>query len=956
MPTIAQEKLIEIAGSTGHLIDVINEGVQWADSYLKESANANATYELKRYRRKLAKIKTAVIQKPVIALFGASQVGKSYLVKNILSDEKNTLMIIDPRNEANSKNFIQEMNPEGHGSESTSVVTRFTHSPNTSVNKLPVKIKLLSAKDIISILCDSYFSDYKKRKASADFKKNDIEAFVNTLPNYFSPNNTQYYLTEDDVLDIEDYMVKFFEAGFKNKLDAYKDANYWRAVSRNIHKIMPENWLNIFEILWGNQPKLSGVFKKLITQLAAIKFPKIIYSDFDAVLRKNGTILDVKCLKLLHFNTDDDIAIEHEDGKQFAVNRNTLCALSSEVILNISANSVECNSFIKEMDILDFPGARTRLQLDENEELLDDNISEMLLRGKVSYLFNSYSLNYEINNLFVCTHSKQSNVRGLPELVNNWIEYNIGKDALERTKTLNDFSTPPLYIVFTWWNNQLEYDQDNDNKPDVSYKWKHRFETLFNEELVGSYNWNKNWVSNGTFKNFYLLRDFKYSKDFFDGFESQDKEIGIRPERKGYYDIIKSSFLQSPLVKTFFKDPVETWEHTSTPQNDGSKFIISSIKEISGNALRTKRYLEICMEAKQMVETELNKYYHSDEADGQIRKAAKDGAEIHAVMNIIFGKDAYQFGNFIEHFTVSERNIFEYYHEKLKDILLVQAPAPKAYQLIREGTPGLDSAKSFDENVEVLRKQYHHATAQEVQDFYKKKDIDLNELFYGGLNNLKNSSDVLAEGARDYWFKSKLSIENFSDFIKLGFEEHQVERLLDNLKTSFDEKLHLTKIIAANIRSYVDNLKSIDLAEEMIAHITAGIINEFVNSVGWSFFSDVEKNKIEETNTINNLNLILPDSEDIFHSIEKTDSTESNALTIEKLINFMDNLNENLNRIPLDIETVKNVPMIKNYRRWRELMKISFIANCNIPTYNVEANHLLGGILNKIRLANFTLN
>ena len=50
-----------------------------------------------------------------------------------------------------------------------------------------------------------------------------------------------------------------------------------------------------------------------------------------------------------------------------------------------------------------------------------------------------------------------------------------------------------------------------------------------------------------------------------------------------------------------------------------------------------------------------------------------------------------------------------------------------------------------------------------------------------------------------------------------------------------------------------------------------------------------------------------------------------------------------------------DVPMIKNYERWCELMKISLVANCNIPTYDIEANQQLGLILDKIKEYNFSL-
>ena len=126
----------------------------------------------------------------------------------------------------------------------------------------------------------------------------------------------------------------------------------------------------------------------------------------------------------------------------------------------------------------------------------------------------------------------------------------------------------------------------------------------------------------------------------------------------------------------------------------------------------------------------------------------------------------------------------------------------------------------------------------------------------------------------------------------------------------------------------------------MISHMTAGIINEFVNSIGWTFYTKTEKEKIKETQQQNNLKLIYPEEKDVFESIDE-----------ETVIELYDGKRKR----PIDIETIKKAPMIKNYRRWRELLKISFIANCDIPNYNIEANQKLGKILEKIKMHNFAI-
>lgn len=949
MKNISKDTLQNIAQETAQLVDSINQGIKWTDQYLKDELQVDTSYKLKSYRRKLNKIKRAITTKPVIALFGASQVGKSYLVKNILSDQDNKLQITDHRDTNKQFNFIQEINPEGQGKESTSVVTRFTFEPNQDASQLPVKIKLISPKDLIVILTDSYLADIRKKKL--DIKKEDISVLLEELPKLYAPH-AQSFLTEDDIYDIQDYLEQFFEASFKGRLEALRDAAYWHTVAGNMHKIPVHNWEKVFSLLWGKQPKLSQLFEMLIDELAKMQFPSIVHSDFDAVLRKAGTILDVKRLSELYTQQSDKVGLQIAPNKRHLIPRSTLCALSSEVILNISKASVEAHPFINNTDILDFPGARTRLKLDETDNgVTEEQLPDMLLRGKVAYLFNSYSLNYEINNLFVCTHSKQHNVRDLPELVNNWISYNIGESPEERYNTLKNFAKPPLFIIFTWWNMQLDYDQDNDEVTNgmvdpLEYKWKLRFDALFNEEVVGTYHWDKNWTSAGPFRNYFLLRDYKYSRDVFDGFEQSGQETLLKESRTNYYQRLKSSFEQSQLVNTLFDNPAKVWEETSTVGKDGSDFIIENLQQVASNQIRTTRYLEIIKSAKKDLLKELDVHFHSDKSDEQIRKASEEGSEIHAIMNKVFG-DAYNFGHFLELLTISEQEIYEFFHNRLRDKNLLAKTNTNEYVLFKESSPDLNTENSFEENLEVLRKTYNHPDTDFTRAYFEDKlQIDLEDLFYGELNNLKNKSIALAEEARDYWYDENLDLEKFSFFIDQGIEKRLLQRLFDSLRLNFD-KLQLVDKMASYIRRYVDRVNRVDVAENMIAHTTAGVINKFVNSVGWDYYSKIEKEKLRETNEVNQLNLYFPDEEVSFDVMDKS--------VITGLFDFMENFVENVNKRPLDTDTLYKVPMIKSYRKWRELMRIAFIANCNIPTYNVEANRLLGELIEEIKLYNFSL-
>src|SRR5690606_30289958 len=133
-----------------------------------------------------------------------------------------------------------------------------------------------------------------------------------------------------------------------------------------------------------------------------------------------------------------------------------------------------------------------------------------------------------------------------PSLLDNWISRNIGSSVQSRTETLKDSEIPPLFLIYTFFNNQLKYDSTNDidysDYESLQYKWETRFIKFFKHEIVTpTRDWDVNWTLNQrNFKNKYLLRDFKYSTDSYDGFESTGMEMGIREERRKFLSQLRS--------------------------------------------------------------------------------------------------------------------------------------------------------------------------------------------------------------------------------------------------------------------------------------------------------------------------------------------------------------------------------------------------------------------------------
>lgn len=933
----------------------IANAIPWTDRFLT-SENHDRTYsEVVNVRRELKKISSAMTQNPSAVLYGESQVGKSYLIKNLLSLPEEGFVIRDETT-GESYDFLENINPEGGGVEATSVVTRFSTNVEIIDSQFPIKIQILSPKDIALILADSYFSDVKDPQV---FSKAHYEEVLSTLKDEFETSDHQQgHLQEDDILDIRDYLNEHFSSFVLN----LNDAKYLDGISRFASKVPSESWWKLFQPLWNEDPYISKIFDRIISELTRLQFAETGYCKFEAVLRKNGTLLDVN---RLHQIINEQISIEnyipHVDvligpGKVINSNKSLLCALTKEVVFKLDKSLEQSKAFLKNLDLLDFPGARSRLKLEnEGEESVEQNMSYMVLRGKVAYIFNKYSAEYLISNLLFCNRSEQIGATYIPSLLNNWINKFIGANPAERQDFINNSKISPLFIIYTWFNKDLEFDKNKiSDRESLNSKWFKRFNRIFETEIVTKdFKWDKNWTEqNPFFENHYLLRDFEYSNGIFKGFAGNGEETEMEefPLYKDgdYYNDLKESFLNYDFVQKHFEDPEKAWEESATSNNDGSLPIIRNLNIAADNNARDQKFSKLVTDLKDKYFAELRRHFHDEVSDNQLSQASEKAGSIQLDMDMAIDKDPYFFGKLIQKLLIKESEIFNFYREQLRNIELVEETDINGYATIHIANPDLITVTSkedwksefYEKNIEILQKSYSIPNREEVEQYFEEKGINLMDLFVGAANNIKTNSRVLAEGLADYWFKHYLVPKRFEEFVEMGLSQGSAEDLIDNIKANFI-KVGLIGSIAESIRTYVDRYDKIDKVQQMIADISAAQINKFVNSMGYEYYSPDELKSLEKANDENDLGLSLDFSPRGFESMDGS--------TMEKLFDTLENLDELINRRPIDKESIKNVPSYSQYFKWRDLLRISFTACCDIPTYDVMANNELKRILEAIK-------
>lgn len=916
MKNYSAQDLLAIKSFISEKAGVIEKAIAWVDQHLQFEDRSTTLLSLKNSLNVIHKIDRGIDSKPVMAVFGASQVGKSYLIKNLLSDHGQPFFISDG---LNHYDFLKDINPPGTGAESTGVVTRFTIDQTTKFEGFPIKVILLSPKDVLSIVLDSFFLDLKR--ITTFIGKKELEQHLKKIEER-SDELVQGYLTEFDLLEIKEYFQQHLS---KHTIlfEGLYELRFFERIGQVIASYHPEEWIALFSVLWNRDEHLSTLFKSLIQQLETVKFATKGYLAFDNVLRGHGEILDVKRLQELSFCEKRTI-LKLEDGSPIDINISFLTALIAELVFTIPSELSDTKSFLKYSDLLDFPGARSRMALDQHD-ISEKNIHAMLLRGKVSYLFNKYSDDFNINNLLFCTNDKQLEVNEISTLLFDWIGNNIGKDVQERSKSLKQSEVPPLFVIFTFFNNQLRFDSTNDfefqSYPDkLAYKWHTRFERFFENEIVTqTRNWHTDWTYNTVnFNNFYLLRDYKYSEDSFVGFEEFGEERSVNPDRYEFLNSLKESFSDFGFVKKHFTDPVAIWESSATLNQDGSQRITDSLSLVSNNKTKINHYLQKLDSIINGIKELLTKYVQTDDVAALRANNNVQVSGFQFSFNQVLAKDLSAFNVFLKRLSIDSLKIYHLLNDHmvtdLRDNEAVK-PQTTAASIFRSQYADLENASSKEDVIRILKTKLWLPTDDAVIHFLNSNNIKFEDLFVSQKTETK--SEYYTRLVLDYWLERILNLDRFDSFYDLGLTKGNLQFLIDHLKLILEKR----KISAKLINILNDVVSQIQLNhghEAFLSETFALIINDLVFGFDLNYFSDEEQNEAEGMR---------------------------NHLTFYKQVKDISSptISQLFDNTSLDIRSIT----LEKYNKWIEFFRISLAVNAGSINYDEEANQELVALVHQ---------
>lgn len=917
-------------------------------------------------RRKLKIIANAERNNPGIAAFGQSQVGKSYLMNCILQDKDGTFLVESPEKK---HNFVTEINPIGGGQEATGVVTRFSsynRNPEEYCKQYPIRFRALGIRDIMLIIADSFFNDFRDYETCSEAEI--LEMCDQWEEKYaHAPEVAHAPLCADDILEMKNYFLQYINAG---KIFSVS-TSFFDRMALLVDKIPVQDYSEVFPVIWDNNPEFTALFRKCIDILRRLHFAEYFYLPITAVTHhgvKADTIMSVACLKLLfsdeatNFMTDVYGGTAEQPQKLGHFTKSEICTICSEVIIlidkqyinssgiydmrdirqenrqKVSSGNIEMK-VLENSDLIDFPGARARedgtiLKLSESKEELMNGF----LRGKVAYLFNKYNLEKNINILLYCHHHQNNAAPQMWSLLNNWVNEYVGDTPEKRHDLIRKTGVSPLFHVGTMWNLNLQKSDNSDigdTENGIMDRWKGRFsEKLLNECLKpGFASWVENWTAQGKpFQNCYLLRDYAFSKNIYDGYECSGKEERMLVD-KDYYETMRRTFCNNVFVKQLFSDPALSWDLSSSVGNDGALYIIQNLSVVAEKIYDAREeqlkqqfadILKACLRI-------MDGYYILDDTTEILKANIRKANGIFREMEFTCQLKPEYFGHLIQDLQLTEAQSFKEVHRLIPTLaeMVNGSEAIKDYELVRKRCLYFENCKNDEEKWQRLIQLYHFYDREEAEDFLKKKGIDPAKLFAGETIKRKNSS-VISADLLSLWQDNIQNVKFMNKYSGHGLvDEASMSNLVECILNTA-ESVNLREQIEEHIADYTDVISTSSINEDLVADIIATTISDFIIDFGYKYLSgsqvEVSRNVAKEQH--------LP----CFQQAEKERKEYYNE---EEMTQLFSEILSSADRYTPAYDA--------NYNSWLEYMYVAFIAHINVPNYDHEANDELKLVLDDFK-------
>ena len=612
-----------IRAGAGAAIDWVREVRNNAERLDREADDL--IEKLRRTRNQCRRLSAAAERPLSVGVFGMSQAGKSYLISTLARAANGRLeTLLDGQR----LSFIGHVNPPGGGKEATGLVTRFTLRPGSAPAGFPVELSLFSEADSVKCLGNSFFHDFNRERVGFDTDAERIRELLDGLERQRQPQATGPF-DSDDMVDLLDYFEKRFE-----KSMAPLRAHYWPRAVELAPNLRLADRARLLAVLWGEIPEFSAAYVTMCEALGQLAHARTVYVPVEALVARSGSnwtwradsILNVDVLDRLGRDAGEPLRVlPSRDGElrpEVGMARSVLAALTAEMRFVLSEKpEVE---LLAHVDLLDFPGYRGRLDLGGIDEVgkqlrRDDTdpVAQLLLRGKVAYLFERYTDDQEMNLLLMCTRcDTQIEVTTLAPVLSTWVHSTQGE-----TPALRAAHRPGLAWVVTQLDRRLEA-KPGQSRTQQEHEWTSMIHITLQERFKQC-EWLDDWAGGRPFDNVFLVRKPGHLQSVFktdgDGRESEYVSAGEEQrlaEQRGI-------FIANEAVGRHVREPGAAFDAVLRINDGGMSRLAEYLRPIAVPATKWERIGAQLRKIRDDIAVHRLGPYFQSEGAGEVEKKRK---------------------------------------------------------------------------------------------------------------------------------------------------------------------------------------------------------------------------------------------------------------------------------------------------------------------------------------------
>lgn len=640
------------------------------------------------------KLERAATRRMCIGVFGPSQSGKSYLVSSLCKPPPEAAESAAASREGmvaefagQELDFLREINPPG-GKESTGLVTRLSTQPRETPLGYPVSLQLLTETDLVRILANSYLSDFDANRL--EFKvpgPNEVRDLLNELQKGAGGSVVAGHLDERAIFELREYFLRNFPTR-----TSWLAAEYWRFAEQSASRLSGADRARFFSVLWGGIEEFTQLYLRLVAALADLAFAPTAFAAMEAIQPRDRSIIDVDRIKLELGTPEDErdlvkcLGIGPGIRREAALPRAVLCALVAEIQITLKNRTWP---IFEQVDLLDFPGARSREkysnihdQLGEDDERdLARRPRELFIRGKVAVLFQRYTDELDLASLLLCMPEGTAEVKDLGLLLREWIFSTHGETPAERREQRN-----ALFVVLT--KSDVEFvGKEGEDEESRRRKWYRRiFASMI--ELYQRDQWLDNWDGR-PFNNTLWLRNpsiaqnqlVAYKTEMRGGLEAVSEprvEVGYAASIAGDLARLREYFLGDSDVTRYFREPARAFDALLALNDGGAGYIVEQVSAACDPVVKQQQIRQRLLRQANLLIQQFRRFYDAGSVGSRDETLKRAMATVNAVGAAIRSEDGYRaFGHFVAALSAQEGGFYELYLDvaSLEGLEVGTAPA-----------------------------------------------------------------------------------------------------------------------------------------------------------------------------------------------------------------------------------------------------------------------------------------